>query len=140
MTMSDDERIVRAAVAAPAQLPEDAIANVGDARTVALLSATTTIAIQRKFRSLPDQARIREFFDTLSARYPDGTGLLKPIVIEAVIRFAFGETDAIDGLDSDGVRAALFVLPYSIISEENIFGEPLDEFVAEVLKEVDAED
>jgi hypothetical protein len=138
MTTSDDEQIVRAALAAPAQLPEEVIARLGDARVTALLAAATTLGFQRKFSTSPDRDRLREFTEVLHARFPDAAHLIKPIVIEAMARFAFGETDLIDGIDPEDLRTGLFVLPYAIISEEQIHGEPLDEFVAEVLAVVDA--
>ena len=140
MTTSDDERIVRAAVAAPAQLPEEVIARLGDARVTALLGAATALAFQRKFTASPDRERTREFTEVLQARFPDAAHLIKPVVIEALARFAFGETDLIDGIEPEDVRTALFVLPYAIITEEQIQGEPLDQFVQEVITAVDSPD
>jgi hypothetical protein len=139
MTKSDEERIVRAAVAAAAQLPKDAVASVGDGRTLELLGATTTLAILRKYRTKPELRQVAEFIEILQSRFPDAAAYIKPIVIEALIRFAFGEENILDGIAADDLRIVLFMLPYAIISEENIHGEPLNEFVAEVLKAVDEE-
>lgn len=82
---------------------------------------------------------ISEFVAGLRFRFPDAAGHIKPIVIEALIRFAFDEGDVLDGISPDDLQSALFVLPYAIITEENIYGEPLDAFVAEVLTAVDEE-
>ena len=98
MTMSDEERIVRSAVTAAAQLPKDAIARVGNGRTLELLGATTTLAILRKYRSKPESRQISEFVEILRSRFPDAAGFIKPIVVEALIRFAFGEQDVLDGV------------------------------------------
>lgn len=136
MTRSNDEIIVRAAVSAPADLPMDVVTQVGDRRTFELLTAASAFAVVRKFADKPDQARIREFVESLQARFPDAAQFIKPIIFEAFIRFAFGEDSAIDGIDSEGLRHAVFLLPYAIITEENIFGEPLDAFVAEVVAAV----
>jgi hypothetical protein len=139
MTKTDDELIVRAAVSAPADLPMEVVARIGDRRTFALLTATSAFAILRKFRSLPNSAQIREFAETLQFRFPDAAHLIKPIVCEALIRFAFGENEAIDGVDPESLRTAVFLLPYAIVSDENITGEPLDVLIAEVLAAVDDE-
>lgn len=139
MTMSDEERIVRSAATAAAQLPKDAIANIGDGRTLELLGATATLAILRKYRAKPEPQQVSEFVEILQSRFPDAAEYIKPIVIEALIRFAFGEQDVIDGVNPDDLQTVLLMLPYAIISEQNIYGEPLDAFVAEVLKAVDEE-
>jgi len=139
MTKSDDEIIVRAAIAAPADLPMEVAARLGDERTFTLLTATSGLAILRKYPTKPDQSQIRDYVETLQARFSDAAHLIKPIVFETLIRFAFGEDDAIDGVDPEGLRTAVFLLPYAIISEQHISGEPLDAFVAEVLKAVDEE-
>lgn len=137
MTKSDDEIIVRAALAAPADLPMEVAARLGDQRTFTLLTAASAFAIGRKYPTKPDQAQIREFVEGLRSRFPEAAQLIKPIVFEAMIRFAFGENDAIDGVESEGLRTAVFLLPYAIISEQNLSGESLDAFVAEVLEAAD---
>ncbi|THV30208.1 hypothetical protein [Glycomyces paridis] len=140
MTTSEEERIVRSAVAAAADLPREVIASIGDARTLELLGATTTLAILKKYRDKPGPQQISEFADELKFRFPDAADHIKPIVIEALVRFAFGEQDILDGISSDDLQTVLFMLPYAIISEENIYGEPLDAFVAEVVAAVNAEE
>jgi hypothetical protein len=139
MTKTDDELIVRAAVSAPADLPMDVVTRIGDQRTFALLTAASALAIMRKFRTLPESARVREFVETLQFRFPDAAHLIKPIVFEAMVRFAFGENEAIEGLEPESLRTAVFLLPYAIISDENIHGDPLDAFIADVVKAVDEE-
>ena len=140
MTSRDDERIVRAAVAAPAQLPQDAISNLGEERTLTLLSATTAIAIHRKFPEKPDPAQVREFSNYLQSRFPDAADLIKPNVIDALVRFAFGQPETIAGVLPEDLRTALLVLPYAIVSENDITGESLDELVSDALMAVDVEE
>jgi hypothetical protein len=139
VTKTDDELIVRAAVSAPADLPMEVVARIGDQRTFTLLTAASALAIVRKYRTLPEPARVREFVEELQFRFPDAARLIKPIVFEAMVRFAFGEDDAIDGLEPESMRTAVFLLPYAIISDENIHGEPLDEFITEVVKAANGE-
>jgi hypothetical protein len=136
MTMNDDEQIVRAAVAAPAQLPEDVMDRLGDERVTVLLSAATAAALRRRFGTAPERAAVAEFTEELHSRFEGASSLLKPIVIQALIGFAFGDVDLADGLSPDDLRTALLVLPYAVLSEERIEGEPLDRFVTEVLQSV----
>ncbi len=136
MTMNDDEQIVRAAVAAPAQLPEDVMDRLGDERVTVLLSAATAVALRRKFGTSPERAEVVDFTETLHARFANASSLLKPIVIEALVGFAFGDGDLADGLSPDDLRTALLVLPYAVVSETDLEGEALDGFVTEVLQSV----
>jgi len=136
MTMNDDEQIVRAAVAAPAQLPEDVMDRLGDERVTVLLSAATAAALRRRFRTSPERAAVVDFTEELHSRFASASSLLKPIVIEALVGFAFGDGDLADGLSPDDLRTALLVLPYAVLSEERLEGESLDRFVTEVLQSV----
>ena len=135
MQQTDEEAVVRAAVAAVAKLPQDAVARLGDERTLTLLASATTEAVHRKYRSVPDSEQIRSYVQGLKDRFPDGADLIKPIVAEAVIRYAFGDEDVLGGIAVDDLRAMLFVLPYAIVSELSIQGEQLDTFVAKVIAE-----
>ncbi|HLU27133.1 MAG TPA: hypothetical protein VKZ65_01760 [Glycomyces sp.] len=134
--MNDDEQIVRAAVAAPAQLPEDVMDRLGDERVTVLLSAATAAALRRRFRTSPERAAVVDFTEELHSRFASASSLLKPIVIEALVGFAFGDGDLADGLSPDDLRTALLVLPYAVLSEERLEGESLDRFVTEVLQSV----
>ncbi|WP_155829817.1 hypothetical protein [Glycomyces tenuis] len=134
--MNDDEQIVRSALAAPARLPEDVMDRLGDERVTVLLSAATALALRRRFQTHPGRTRILEFTEALQARFPDAAPLIKPIVIEALVGFAFGESELADGASPDDLRTALLVLPYAVISEEDLEGEDLDRFVTEVLQSV----
>ena len=137
MTRTDDETIVRAAVAAVAQLPSDAVARLGDERTLTLLASASTEAVHRKFRVKPSSELIRGYVNSLKERFPDGADLIKPIVAEAVIRHAFGEEDLLDGMDVEDIRTILFLLPYAVVSELGIDGSELDDFVERVIAAAD---
>ncbi|HZE38969.1 MAG TPA: hypothetical protein VE172_09180 [Stackebrandtia sp.] len=56
---------------------------------------------------------------------------------EAVIRYAFGEEELLAGVGVEDLRTLLFLLPYAIVSEQNIEGASLDVFVANVIKTAD---
>lgn len=136
MTMNDDEQIVRSAVAAPAQLPEDVMDRLGDERVTVLLSAATAVALQRRFQSDPSREQVAEFTDALHARFPDAASLIKPAVVETLVGFAFGRGRSAEGVSPDDLRTGLLVLPYAVASEEDLEGEALDGFVTEVLQSV----
>ncbi|WP_156925858.1 hypothetical protein [Glycomyces arizonensis] len=133
--MNDDEQIVRSAVAAPAQLPEDVMDRLGDERVTVLLSAATAVALQRRFPSEPSRERVLEFTDALHARFP-AASLIQPAVVEALVGFAFGRGRSAEGVSADDLRTGLLVLPYAVASEEDLEGEALDGFVTEVLQSV----
>lgn len=136
MAMNDDEQIVRSAVAAPARLPEEVMDDLGEERVTVLLSATTAMALRRKFAELPDRTQLIEFIEDLRVRFPDAATLIKPSVIEALVGFAFGESELADGVSADDLRTGLLILPYAILSVEHLEGEALDAFVTEVLQSV----
>ncbi len=136
MTMNDDDQIVRSAVAAPAQLPEAVMDRLGDERVTVLLSATTAVALQRRFRSSPGREQVAAFIDEVRARFPQGASLIKPAVVEALVGFAFGRGDLADGVSPEDLRTALLVLPYAILAEEDLEGDRLNGFVTEVLQSV----
>lgn len=133
MPVSDEELVVRSALGAVAQLPQDAVKRLGESRTYSLLTAAMTVAVHRRFGELPPTEQVQGYVETLKARFPDGAHVIKPAAAEAVIRYAFGEEDALESVGIQDIRAMLFVLPYAIVTELMIDGDELDVFVTAVL-------
>src|SRR5690606_8519400 len=133
MTMNDDEQIVRAAVAAPAQLPEDVMDRLGDERVTVLLSAATAAALRRRFRTSPERAAVVDFTEELHSRFASASSLLKPIVIEALVGCARGRGGRAEGPSPVGLRTRSLVLRRAFLSEGRPEGESLGRCVTAAL-------
>ena len=134
MGVSDDEQVVRAAVAAVARLPKDAVKRIGESRMYTLLTAAMMVAVHRRFGEVPPTEQIQGYVETLKTRFPDGGHLIKQDVVEAVVWYAFGDESALDDVNVQEIRAMLFILPYAIVTELLIEGDELETFVGKVLE------
>lgn len=138
MASSDEERVVRAALAAVAELPSDSVERLGDEHVFTLLASATTEAIKLKFDTVPEPATVETFVESLRARFPDGAELIRLGPAEAIVKSAFGDDEPLETVSADDLRTLLFLLPYAIVSEKNLQGDRLDKFVDEVLAMVEA--
>lgn len=137
MTRSDDETLVRAAISFGDYIPRELAERLGDHRTFALLSAATVKAVERKFPNGLNPAEMQEFVMDLKRRFSAGASQIKPLVAEAVIRASQGEDQLLEGLGIDDVRTMLCLMPYAIMTHENLQGEELTQYIDQVIKMAD---
>ncbi|HZE38157.1 MAG TPA: hypothetical protein VE172_05025, partial [Stackebrandtia sp.] len=137
MSQDDDIQLIHRSITSGAEAPTDIIERVGIERTYALISAALTLAVQRKFHPTATVDDIAAFATDLPKRFDDDD--IDPKIAEAVIRGARGELAELHSLSNGEIVGMMFLVTNAIMSEENLEGEDLVEFINDVLETVDAE-
>lgn len=138
MTRSDEETLVRAQISSDEDIPEEVLERLGGNRSFALLSAATIKAVERKFPNGVTPAVAQEFVAELKRRFPEGASEIKPMVVEALLRTSFGEIQLLEGIEPEDLHNMLFLLPYAIMTRENLQDEEVDEYIDQVIQQADS--
>lgn len=134
---TNDWNLVQAVVTKDAEIPSQAIEQLGQARVLALLTAGTMVAVERKFQSDGDARLIPLFVKELKTRFADRAKDIKPMAAEAVIRAALGEPELLDELDTNDMTSMMILVTYAIVSESQPGPIQVDAFCHEVIELAD---
>ncbi|MGH3647568.1 MAG: hypothetical protein ACRDTM_10390 [Micromonosporaceae bacterium] len=98
-----------------------------------LLATAFAMAVHRRFRPDTDVREITRFISAVRQRYDyEGTNDLPPLVGEALVRGALGETELMTDLDQEAAVRAQLILLYAIMSE--VTDEHRTAFAAEAVQ------
>lgn len=106
--------------------PEDQVAAAAERlstkRVAVLTSAAMTIALERKFASIPSREQISAYASELASGYAGTEPRVKPLVVEGIIRAQLGEVELYRDMSMDDI------VPHQILVAYNIFSRlSLDE-------------
>lgn len=134
---NDAAEFLTAMITHGAEEPTGLVQRLGDDRVFALIAAASMVAVTRKFSSSTPVSEMQIYVADLKQRFRDNTSEIKPAMVEAVIRSAFGEEQLLEGLNRDDIISTMFMLTYAIMSYENLQDEELDQYVNEVIQLAD---
>ncbi|THV40876.1 hypothetical protein [Glycomyces buryatensis] len=112
------------------KLPAD---RLGPGRAYALASSALAVAAARRFPDGSTYGEIVAYSKGLADRFPGGSELLKPAIVEAMLRTGRGEEGLLDGLDMALVQQLLLMLPHALLAEQELGDAEKQEFINEVL-------
>ncbi|WP_030160884.1 hypothetical protein [Glycomyces sp. NRRL B-16210] len=136
----DEVALLTAMITQGSENPREIAARIGPARAYALAGSALAIAAARRFPAGSTYAEVAAYSRGLADRFPGAADLLKPTVVEAMIRSGRGEEGLLDGLDIALVQQLLLMLPYALMTEQDLSAEEKDSFIDEVIDLTDSED
>ncbi|MGH3662392.1 MAG: hypothetical protein ACRDT8_14370 [Micromonosporaceae bacterium] len=101
-----------------------------------LIATAFALAVHGRFETDTDVREITTFIREVRARYDtEGNRDLPPLVGEALVRGALGETDLIADIDQEASVSAQLILLYAMV--ESLSDDERDAFVAEAVQMAD---
>jgi hypothetical protein len=136
----DEVALLNAMISRGSENPKEIAARLGVERTYALAGSALAIAASQRFPAGSTYAEVAAYSRSLVDRFPGAADLLKPTVVEAMIRSGRGEEGLLDGLDPAMVQQLLLMLPYALMTERDLTAEEKEAFIAEAIELTDNED
>lgn len=96
-----------------------------------VIGAAFVLAVHRRFRRGQDLRDISNFVAETRSRY-EGGNELPALAMEGLVRAALGEVDLMDEINPDNYLPAQIVILGTILQDENLTDDQLDEFVRDV--------
>lgn len=136
----DEVALLSAMITKGSENPKAIATRIGTDRTYALAGSALAIAASRRFPAGSTYAEVAAYSRGLADRFPGGAEVLKPTVVEAMIRSGRGEEGLLAGLDAGLVQQLLLMLPYAIMTEQELTAEEKEAFIAEAIELTDGDD
>jgi hypothetical protein len=135
----DEVALLSAMITKGSENPKAIAARIGPARTYALAGSALAVAAERRFPTGATHAEVAAYSKGLADRFPSAAEILKPTVVEAMIRSGRGEEGLLDGLDVSLVQQLLLMLPYALMTEPELSSAEKESFIDEVIELTDGE-
>ncbi|WP_199042746.1 hypothetical protein [Glycomyces salinus] len=135
----DEVALLTAMITKGSEPPQAAANRLGPDRSYALAGSALAIAASRRFPEGSTFGDIVAYSKSLPDRFPGGAELLKPTVVEAMIRTGRGEEGLLDGLDTGLVQQLLLMLPYVLMTEQELTEGEKEAFIDEAIRITDGE-
>src|SRR5262245_48098872 len=101
------------------------------ARSIRAASAAAfSLAVERQFGATASPLAVAEFVAEIRGRYPNGS-MVDPILAEALIRSALGESGLLDSSSTDNVISTEIFFAWAILDSISLSSAELDQFIAE---------
>ncbi|MQM28384.1 hypothetical protein [Glycomyces albidus] len=136
----DEVALLTALITKGSENPKAIAARIGPARAYALAGSALAIAASRRFPAGSTYAEVAAYSRGLADRFPNGADLLKPTVVEAMIRSGRGEEGLLDGLNTTLVQQLLLMLPYVLMTDQELSAEEKAAFIEEAISLTDEGD
>jgi hypothetical protein len=133
----DEVALLTAMITKGSENPKSVAARIGPARTYALAGSALAVAAERRFPTGSTYAEVAAYSKGLAGRFPSAAEILKPTVVEAMIRSGRGEEGLLDGLDVSLVRQLLLMLPYALMTDLELSAADRESFIDEVIEMTD---
>lgn len=113
---------------------KEATDRLGTKRVAILVSAVFTIALERKYTSVPTRDDVAAYAKHLASTYGNESAQAKAGVVEAVIRGQLGETDLLEELQLSEIIPHQILVAYDIFSSLGLDDAGLARFITESLQ------
>lgn len=138
---NDDQRKLVESIVTDGLYTEDQTAEISDRlgpkRVTVTVGAAFTVALGRAYAQPPTKDQIASYAKQLTENYRDHRNMVKPMVLEALIRAQLGEVELFDDLSLEDIIPHQMLVAYDIVSTLNLDEAGLNGFVDEALELVD---